>query len=137
MNNLLVLRFLRILGYIAFAGLVIAVVIFPVYVFAVVALLVLALTIQYWRIRRRNEARGWRLRFVSRGDWTYEEKRNGAWVGFKMSEQKNASKSPQHLLIKSSPRWTEYPEWTHGRREEILARISSQLKEPYYVLIEA
>jgi hypothetical protein len=93
-----------------------------------------------WRMEDRRaaeEKRGWRLRCVSAGSWAYEEKRAGSWGGFIMSELTDYREPPHHLQIMSQPRWIEYPEWTQGRREEILRRIRSELKEPDYVLKEA
>ena len=92
---------------------------------------------QYADRRGEEEQRGWRLRCVAGGRWAYEEKRHGVWSGFEMEEISDCRESPLHLEIMSSARWNEYPEWTHGRREEILARIRLELKEPLYVIEEA
>lgn len=139
MKNLWALRY--VFGMLLAFGLVIAcgfwaVQNYPVHAGVVLALGALALAIQYWRVRRRDEARGWRLLCVSPDGWRYEEKHAEAWTGFLMSEQMDFREPPHHLEIMSSSRWSEYPEWTHGRREEILARIRSELKEPNYVLKE-
>jgi hypothetical protein len=88
--------------------------------------------------RAEEERRGWRLRCVEAGSWAYEEKRVEEWHrAFVMREITDYREPPHHLEIMSPPRWTEYPEWTHGRREEIVARIRSELKEPDYALTEA
>lgn len=89
--------------------------------------------------RRAEEARrGWRLRCLRAGNWAYEERKGPEWRrGFVLSEVTDYREPPHHLQIMNSARWTEYPDWTHGRREEILSRIRSELKEPDYVLQDA
>jgi hypothetical protein len=81
--------------------------------------------------------RGWRIKARPAGAFAYEEQRDGSCVGFTMDEITDYREPPHHLQIMCSTRWTEYPEWTHGRRNQILGRIRSELKEPDYVLKEA
>ena len=80
--------------------------------------------------------RGWRIKARGAGAFAYEEKRQGIWVGFTMDELTDYREPPHHLQIMCSARWSEYPDWAHARREEILRRIRSELKEPDYVLKE-
>jgi hypothetical protein len=87
--------------------------------------------------RSQEERRGWRLRCISAGSWIYEEKKGDAWSGFLMEEQTDYREPPHHMRVMSAARWSEYPEWMQGRRDEILGRIRSELKEPRYVLKEA
>ena len=88
--------------------------------------------------RDQEARRGWRVRCVAAGSWAYDEKRGDAWrCGFVMEEITDFRESPHHLQIMGAARWGEYPEWVQGRRDEILARIRAELKEPGYVLKEA
>ena len=106
-------------------------------VVAFMALIIFSLATVAQDRRAKEVSRGWRLRCLGAGSWTYEEKRGDSWSGFVMPELTDYREPPHHLEVMCTARWSEYPEWTQGRRDEILARIRSELKEPDYVLKEA
>lgn len=87
--------------------------------------------------RQREKDRGWRIRRTNTpGSWAYEELSHGVWNGFVMEETTDYREPPHHLQIMGAARWNEYPAPMQGRRDEILKRIRSELREPDYFLIE-
>ncbi|MCW1915757.1 hypothetical protein OJ996_19375 [Luteolibacter sp. GHJ8] len=43
------------------------------------------------------------------------------------------SSAPHHLIFFcSAEAWQRYPEWAKDRRDEIIARIKSEFREPAY-----
>ncbi len=139
MNKLWDLRFV-LAGLSIFCGAVVALKWasqhFPSQLLIVGSIFLFAVLIRVVWVVVRNNAKGWRVRSISPEGWVYEERHNGAWVGITMAELMDYREPPHVLRIMSASRWTEYPEWTHGRRDEIVARIKAELKEPNYVLQE-
>ena len=107
---------------------------FPRYVAAGFALLVAALLLQSWRIKIRNDRRGWRMRCVTAGRWAYEEKKEEGWVGIPFEELGDFRESPHIIGVPEPEAWRRFPVWAAERREEIISRVRTELAPPHYVL---
>jgi len=86
--------------------------------------------------RSEEERRGWRIRCEVAGRWAYEEKIDGTWSGFTFDELGDYRESPYVIDVRDSARWEACPAWARERRQQILARIASQLRPPHYHLKE-
>ena len=76
--------------------------------------------------------RGWRTGHLGRDRLYYEERRGGAWQRIEIDGEMLMGR-PHHVIHVPSPeRWRAGPEWARGRRDEILARIRSEFREPDY-----
>jgi len=78
----------------------------------------------------------------SEGDWQalhdgshgfrYEEFHDGEWRGIRVDGEWLSGR-PHHVIYFAAPaQWLEYPDWARDRRDEIIARIKSKLREPDY-----
>lgn len=75
----------------------------------------------------REEARGWRLRFVS-GGCRYEEKNEcAAWIGIEI-EGIFCGHVVRDLRFKSPTSWEKYPAWAAQRRTEIVTRVRKEYR---------
>jgi hypothetical protein len=100
------------------------------------AIIIVGVLAEAWRVRRRNEKRGWRVQCASPVGWAYEEMRDGVWEGITFPELGDYRESPHVIDLGAAPKWTAYPDWMRERREEILTRVRSELKRPHYILRE-
>jgi hypothetical protein len=97
--------------------------------FMIFAVLMLA-----WEYRNRKEEeehRGWRVRCLAAGRWAYEERKETGWVGITLEELGDHRESPHIIGVPA------FPDWASARREEIVARLKSELKSPLFVLKDA
>ncbi|MEO8497527.1 MAG: hypothetical protein ABI614_20860 [Planctomycetota bacterium] len=65
----------------------------------------------------------------------YEEFKGGQWLRINLFSEMtgNGWRNPQDVIeFPTQNEWASLPEWAHGRREEIVARIKSELREPRY-----
>lgn len=78
-------------------------------------------------------ARGWRVGHRGRDQLFYEDLRGGGWQRIEIDGEMLLGE-PHHAVYLASPeRWQRYPAWARDRRDEIVARLRSELKEPGYV----
>jgi hypothetical protein len=62
----------------------------------------------------------------------YEEFHDGAWQRLDIDGEMLTGRA-HHVIYFSCPEtWQRYPEWARHRREEIMARIKSEFREPDY-----
>lgn len=84
----------------------------------------------------RDGGRGWRVGHEGRDMMYYEEKHDGAWRRVEVSGEMLLGRAHHVIYFRPPERWLEYPEWARHRREEIIARIKSEFREPDYEYAE-
>ena len=62
----------------------------------------------------------------------YEELRDGAWERIDVDGEMLMGVAHHVIYFASPERWREYPPWASQRRDEIIARIKSEFREPDY-----
>ena len=62
----------------------------------------------------------------------YEEWRDGAWHRLDIEGEMLTGRAHHAVYFASPERWLGYPAWARHRRDEIIARIKSELREPDY-----
>lgn len=80
----------------------------------------------------RDVGRGWRVGHTGRDQMYYEEKRDGGWQRIEISGEMLTGRAHHVICFRSHEHWLEYPDWARHRREEIIARIKSEFREPDY-----
>ncbi len=78
-------------------------------------------------------ARGWRVGHQGRDRMYYEERRDGAWQRLDIEGEMLMGETHHAVYLAAPDRWRHYPDWARDRREEIVARIRSEFREPDYV----
>ena len=78
------------------------------------------------------EQRGWRVGHQGRDRMYYEELRGGAWERLDIDGEMLMGRAHHVIYFASSEQWLRYPAWARGRRDEIIARITSEFREPDY-----
>jgi hypothetical protein len=76
--------------------------------------------------------RGWRVGHQGRDRMFYEELRDGTWERIDVDGEMLTGRAHHVIYFASPERWQAYPEWARGRRAEIIARITSEFREPDY-----
>ncbi|HET9064128.1 MAG TPA: hypothetical protein VFO62_12645 [Candidatus Binatia bacterium] len=79
-----------------------------------------------------HASRDWRVGHVGRDRMYYEEWRDGAWHRLDIDGEMLTGNAHHAVYLASPERWSDYPAWAHHRRDEIIARIKSELREPDY-----
>jgi hypothetical protein len=74
----------------------------------------------------------WRVGHQGRDSMYYEEFRNGAWQRLEIDGEMLMGRAHHAVYFASPQRWLGYPEWARHRRDEIIARIKTQFREPDY-----
>ncbi len=74
----------------------------------------------------------WRVGHTGRDCMFYEELRASVWERIEIDGEMLMGRAHHVIYFASERRWIAYPEWTHGRSDEIIARIKSQFREPDY-----
>ena len=82
--------------------------------------------------RRADRDRGWRVGHRGRDMLYYEEWRDGAWRRLEISGELLTGPAHHAIYFDSPQRWQTYPEWARQRRDEIIGRITSELRPPDY-----
>lgn len=80
-----------------------------------------------------TDARGWRVGHIGRDRMYYEELRGGAWQRIEIDGEMLTGRAHHAGYLASPEQWMSYPEWARHRRDEIAARIRSELREPDYI----
>jgi hypothetical protein len=78
------------------------------------------------------EQRGWRVGHQGRDRMYYEELRDGAWERIDIDGEMLMGRAHHVIYFASPEQWLRYPVWARGRRDEIIARITSEFREPDY-----
>lgn len=88
-----------------------------------------------WNSFKENK-RKWKIR---KGDnYTYEYlemDENGIWRNITFVCELYTKNAPRHVIYVCK-NWEDYPDWAQTRKEEILNRMKSVLKDPEYTFIE-
>lgn len=87
--------------------------------------------------RRKKQIRGWGIKKVGTSKIDYQERdSDGKWRSLTFEYEMYSAKVPRHALLVPK-NWDDFPYWAHGRKQEILTRIKSTLKEPAYTYLES
>lgn len=62
----------------------------------------------------------------------YEEFREGTWQRIEIDGEMLCGRAHHVIYFASAERWRSYPDWARIRRDEIIARITSEFREPDY-----
>ena len=62
----------------------------------------------------------------------YEELRDGVWERIDVDGEMLMGRAHHVIYFASPEQWLRYPPWARERRDEIIARITSELREPDY-----
>lgn len=62
----------------------------------------------------------------------YEEFHDNSWKRIEIDGEMLTGRAHHVIYFDSAERWQSYPEWARGRRDEIVARIKSEFREPDY-----
>lgn len=62
----------------------------------------------------------------------YEELRGGAWERLDIDGEMLMGRAHHVIYFASPEQWLRYPVWARARRDEIIARITSEFREPDY-----
>ena len=76
--------------------------------------------------------RDWRVGHQGRDQMYYEELRDGVWERIDVDGEMLMGRAHHVIYFATPERWREYPRWASTRRDEIIARISSEFREPDY-----
>jgi hypothetical protein len=76
--------------------------------------------------------RGWRVGHQGRDRMYYEELRDGAWERLAIDGEMLMGRAHHVIYFASPEQWLRYPAWARDRRNEIIARITSEFREPDY-----
>jgi hypothetical protein len=76
--------------------------------------------------------RGWRVGHRGRDCIYYEELQSGEWRRIDISGEMLTGPAHHVIYFPSPQAWKAHPEWVRDRREEIIARIRSEFREPEY-----
>ena len=81
---------------------------------------------------KTDERRGWRVGHEGRDRMYYEELHQGAWDRIDVDGEMLMGRAHHVIYFATPARWREYPSWARDRRDEIIARITSEFREPDY-----
>jgi len=115
----------------------VAIISFPAYTIMGVVFLILLGVSRYVWVKKTSERRGWRTYALGIGAVYYEELRDGKWEKIEIGGERLCGKPRYVIYLGSAETWKKYPEWAQNRREEIISRIKSVLKEPEYKYLGA
>ena len=76
--------------------------------------------------------RKWRVGHQGRDRMYYEEWHGFGWQRIDIDGEMLMGRSHHVIYFASPERWLNYPEWARHRRDEIIARIKSEFREPDY-----
>jgi hypothetical protein len=83
--------------------------------------------------RRGAIKRGWRVGHLGRDQMYYEEFIDGAARRISLDGEMLVGRAHHVIYFASPEQWQqEYPDWAIDRRDEIIARIKSEFREPDY-----
>jgi hypothetical protein len=76
--------------------------------------------------------RAWRVGHHGRDQMYYEELRDGVWERIAIDGEMLMGRAHHVIYFATPERWLQYPAWARERRDEIIARIVSEFREPDY-----
>lgn len=79
-----------------------------------------------------SSARGWRVGHQGRDCMYYEEKTGDSWQRIDISGEMLMGRAHHVIYFPPPETWAGFPEWARHRRDEIIARIKSEFREPDY-----
>jgi hypothetical protein len=79
-----------------------------------------------------TDQRGWRVGHQGRDQMYYEELRDGSWERIDIDGEMLMGPAHHVIYFAAPERWRAYPAWARERRDEIIARITSEFREPDY-----
>ena len=109
----------------------------PTLVLTVLGALVLIGLIRGFLIRRADLERGWRVGHQGRDSMFYEEMIDGRWERIPIDGEMLCGDAHHVIYFPSESEWNAMPDWTRGRRSEIVARIKTIFTQPGYEYQEA
>ena len=74
----------------------------------------------------------WRVGHQGRDRMYYEEFVDGSWRRIEIEGEMLVGPAHHVIYFDSPERWQSYPEWARHRRDELIARIVSEFREPDY-----
>jgi hypothetical protein len=74
----------------------------------------------------------WRVGHQGRDRMYYEELHDGVWERVDLDGEMLMGRAHHVIYFATPERWLTYPPWARGRRDEIIARITSEFREPDY-----
>jgi hypothetical protein len=74
----------------------------------------------------------WRVGHRGRDQMYYEELVAGHWERIEVQGEMLMGRAHHAIYFASPSAWNNYPSWAHGRRDEIIARIKGEFREPDY-----
>jgi hypothetical protein len=81
---------------------------------------------------RQSDGQAWRVGHTGRDQMYYEERCGDTWRRIAIDGEMLSGRS-HHVIYFASPEiWSRYPEWARSRRDEIMARVKSEFREPDY-----
>ncbi len=80
--------------------------------------------------------RGWRVGHHGRDCLFYEELHGIAWQRIEISGEMLMGPTHHVIYFASAKEWKKYPDWANQHRDEIMARIKSEFREPDYKYYE-
>ena len=88
------------------------------------------------RTRYTDKSRGWKVKKNGNSFQIYSElDKDNNWRSISFECKMYSKDVPRHSIIINKD-WTIYPEWAQLRKDEILSRLRSVLKEPTYTIID-
>jgi hypothetical protein len=81
---------------------------------------------------RAEATRGWRVGHQGRDRMYYEELHDGVWERVDVDGEMLMGPAHHVIYFASPDAWLRYPPWARQRRDEIIARITSEFREPEY-----
>ena len=81
--------------------------------------------------------RTWRVGHRGRDMMYYEEWRDGTWERLDIDGEMLTGRAHHVIFFRSPGDWRNGPAWARDRRDEIIARIKSEFREPDYEYYEA
>lgn len=76
--------------------------------------------------------RTWRVGHRGRDQMYYEELVDGRWERIEVQGEMLMGRAHHVIYFASPAAWSQYPAWAQGRRDEIIARVKSEFREPDY-----
>lgn len=79
-----------------------------------------------------EQRRGWRVGHRGRDQMFYEEWHDGRWERMEIDGEMLTGRAHHVIYFTAPGHWGKFPAWAQGRRDEIIARIKSEFREPDY-----
>jgi hypothetical protein len=79
-----------------------------------------------------NQQQTWRVGHHGRDAMYYEEMIGGSWQRIDIDGEMLMGRAHHVIYFASAEQWQRYPEWARHRRNDIIARIKSEFREPDY-----